>query len=168
VKSRVFSSAGHRTPGPEVTTFSIISQAASEGSTYPQGRVPASRSSRSRSLRAPKALSATFANDTVARARWRLPEVCYEVRARGQKLTENCLRFVVGQQIQASVFGSACWRRRALIRVIDDVPSQQFVGCRATEQKCPCSFEQNGVSRSGDRIVIESARVAHGLVLLIR
>jgi hypothetical protein len=56
----------------------------------------------------------------------------------------------------------------SVMRVIDDFVSQQFVGCRATEQKCPCAFEENSVSRSGDRIVIESARVAHSLVLLIR
>ena len=46
--------------------------------------------------------------------------------------------------------------------------SRQIVGCRVTEQECPCALEQNGVGRSGDRFFIERASVAHRLVPIVR
>src|SRR5580704_5949896 len=51
-----------------VATLSIAFQAASEGSTYPPGRGPASKSSRSSPCRATKTSAATSTRDTVARS----------------------------------------------------------------------------------------------------
>ena len=116
-----------------VTTFSIAFQAASEGSMYPPGRGPASKSSRSSACSAPKTSAATSANDTVASSAFaaRLASEIRSGRDDRSSLRTVCASSPVRTSRQSywlEWFGTS-----SAIRMTNGVASPQAVRGRSTE-----------------------------------